>query len=180
VDIEKLSDKLECIPHDSKICHIYSYSTIIDEHKLKVLFEKMKYMNENFMIQDNIPLMFVFSTPYDYLKFLKTCKSSQCTVEIPESIYFEELENHHTLANISDYPQFITYISGGFDARFFNSLTSDKYTVTKSSTNKEKIKAEYTFYHLLPENMQGWFVLPYNYQENKDSSSYTMERYNIT
>ena len=43
-----------------------------------------------------------------------------------------------------------------------------------------KIKAEYSFYHLLPEDMKIWFVMPFNYQESEKSASYTMERLHMT
>jgi len=78
---------------------------------------------------------------------------------------------------MSDYSAFIRFLSGGFDARFFNTLNGTDYTVVKKSTDKKKIKMEYTFYHLIPEEMQSWFVLPYNYAEGEDWASYTMERY---
>ena len=75
---------------------------------------------------------------------------------------------------------FLTFITGGFDARFFNALAGDEYTVTKRSAKKEKIKAEYQFYYLLPETMKMWFVMPYDYKEDADGASYTMERFHMT
>ena len=50
------------------------------------------------------------------------------------------------------------------------------YTLVKSSSNKEKIRAEYQFYHLLPEDMKFWFVMPFHYKEEEKLASYTMER----
>ena len=46
--------------------------------------------------------------------------------------------------------------------------------------NKNKIKAEYTFYHLLPDDMKFWFVLPFDYREDDEKASYTMERLHTT
>ena len=61
---------------------------------------------------------------------------------------------------------FIQCITGNFESRFFNSLQGDEYTLVKSSTNKKKIKSEYMYYHLLPEDMRIWFVMPFNYPDD--------------
>ncbi len=82
--------------------------------------------------------------------------------------------------DLSDVNNFRSFITGGFDARFFNSLTGDEYTVVKSSSRKDKIKAEYTFWHLLPDDMKQWFVRPFDYKEDKDLASYRMQRYHMT
>ncbi|MCR4902529.1 MAG: hypothetical protein K6A23_06705, partial [Butyrivibrio sp.] len=65
-------------------------------------------------------------------------------------------------------------------SRYFNSLKGNEYTLVKSSTNKKKIKAEYDFYHLLPEDMKYWFVMPFDYKEDDEKASYTMERLHMT
>ncbi len=83
-------------------------------------------------------------------------------------------------SDLSETANFRSFITGGFDARFFNSLTGDEYTVVKSSPKKEKIKAEYTFYHLLPDDMKQWFVRPFDYEETSESASYRMQRYHMT
>lgn len=80
------------------------------------------------------------------------------------------------LVDIGKISNFIQCITGNFDSRYFNSLKENEYTLVKCSSNKSKIKSEYTFYHLLPEDMKYWFVMPFNYQETKDEASYTMER----
>jgi len=81
------------------------------------------------------------------------------------------------LSNVANFRSFIT---GGFDARFFNSLSGDEYTVVKTSSKKDKIKAEYSFYGLLPDDMKQWFVRPFDYQEHDDAASYRMQRYHMT
>lgn len=82
--------------------------------------------------------------------------------------------------DLSDVGNFRYFITGGFDARFFNSLSGDEYTVVKTSEKKDKIKAEYTFYSLLPDDMKQWFVRPYDYREDERSASYRMQRYSMT
>ena len=82
--------------------------------------------------------------------------------------------------DLSDPSNFRSFITGGFDARFFNDLSGDEYTVVKSSSKKEKIKAEYEFYSLLPDDMKQWFVRPFDYKEDEGSASYSMQRYHMT
>ncbi|MBR6159559.1 MAG: hypothetical protein IKQ40_04585 [Lachnospiraceae bacterium] len=82
--------------------------------------------------------------------------------------------------DLSDPANFRSFITGGFDARFFNSLTGDGYTVVKTSKKKEKIRAEYKFYDLLPDDMKQWFVRPFDFKEDDDTASYRMQRYNMT
>lgn len=43
-----------------------------------------------------------------------------------------------------------------------------------------QIKSEYTFYHLLPEDMKYWYVMPFSYKEDEKTASYTMERLHMT
>ena len=57
---------------------------------------------------------------------------------------------------------------------------SDEYTVVKKSGKKNKIKAEYTFYSLLPDDMKQWFVRPFDYREDERYASYRMQRYSMT
>ena len=83
-------------------------------------------------------------------------------------------------ADLSDIGNFRSFITGGFDARYFNRLTGDEYTVVKASSKKEKIKAEYTFWTLLPDDMKQWFARPFDYREDGDIASYKMQRYNMT
>lgn len=82
--------------------------------------------------------------------------------------------------DLSDVSNFRSFITGGFDARFFNSLAGDEYTVVKSSSKKDKIKAEYTFYGLLPDDMKQWFARPFDYREDEGTASYAMQRYHMT
>ena len=92
---------------------------------------------------------------------------------------YTEIESD-AFTDLSDVANFRSFITGGFDARFFNSLTGDDHTVVKSSEKKSKIKAEYTFYGLLPDDMKQWFVRPFDYKEDADGASYRMQRYHMT
>lgn len=112
-----------------------------------------------------------------------------CVIFRDEKAFFEahpaDLDTYTEIktdafTDLSDPAAFRAFITGGFDARFFNSLSGDEYTVVKSSKKKDKIRAEYKFYHLLPEDMKQWFVRPFDLKEEGECSSYRMQRYNMT
>lgn len=60
--------------------------------------------------------------------------------------------------------------------RFFNSLEIKKDIITKKSTIKTKIKKEYMYYKLLPDEMKIWMVEPFDYKENETTAQYSMKR----
>jgi hypothetical protein len=78
------------------------------------------------------------------------------------------------LAHIGD---FLSFTSGSTATRHFNQVQIDDYYYTKSSTDKHKMFAEYSFYGLVPESMRPWLIQPFDYQEQGDRASYKMLRY---
>ena len=70
-----------------------------------------------------------------------------------------EMINVDNFLDISKYNNLLTYISGKLDARYFNSLEVSEDVVIKKSTNKDKIKREYMYYQLLPDEMKKWMVI---------------------
>lgn len=164
---------------DYKVIHLFSYSMIDNGRRFELLLKKLAYSASNAIVQNkNKILMASFKNIEEYGEFIDIRKSTR-EIQAFSSMDFLRLKNEY-LYDLSDYNTFIGFISGSFDARFFNKLDGDEYTVTKISEEKTKIKKEYKFYHLLPEEMQSSFVLPYDYREDEKVASYTMERYNFT
>ena len=75
------------------------------------------------------------------------------------------------LAKISD---FLQYSSGSTETRHFNNVKIDSLYYTKSSHDRNKMKAEYCFYHLASERMKPWFVETFDFKEDNDQSGFTM------
>lgn len=149
---------------------LFSDFGIRDEKELGILLEKACYVNENYQIVCEGRIAAVIYTDYEqYLKF----------GDEKAAAGFEKIETEAfvDLANVNHFRQFIT---SGFDARYFNALSGDTYTVVKSSGNVEKLRAEYEFYKLLPDEMKMWFVMPFDFKEGEGTASYTMERYHMT
>lgn len=188
--VEGVLEELKGYEPDTKVLHLFSNSIILNEEKVRITFKKLKYIEENYIFLDdserknnNYPSCFVIKNLSEYCNFLGKYSQILNKLEIYLSknidVEFRTI-NIDGFFNIENYSNFLKFISGGFDARFFNTLKGDNYIVTKSSTNKLKIKAEYTYYHLLPDEMKKWYVMPYNYKENEIKASYEMERYHMT
>lgn len=81
------------------------------------------------------------------------------------------------LIDLRDPLKFTDYLTSNFDVRFFNSVqTVNDFVVLKCSSEKEKLHREFKYYHLLPPELQMFFVQPYDYKAEVDRASYKMER----
>ncbi len=147
----------------------YSDFGVADLKELETIVYKAGYAHENYKItQANRIACVIFKDAASFF--------SASLADLDK--YTEIISNAFT--DLSDVGKFRSFITGGFDARFFNTLSGDEYTVVKSSDKKSKIKAEYTFYGLLPDDMKQWFVRPYDYREDAERASYKMPRYHMT
>lgn len=179
-ELPKLIRNMEMMNNNVIIIHTFSSFIIKDEKAARILVEKMKYIKDNFIIRSNGTLAFLaFNSVREYILYLKGSENIGYTYHIPENIEFKEIEND-AMVDISNLSSFTQFITSGFDARFFNSLQGNQYVVVKSSTNKKKIKSEYMYYHLLPDCMKMWFVMPFDYEETEEVARYSMERYQMT
>lgn len=139
----------------------------------------MRYVIHRLLIMDGRRVAaMMFPDNKSYNVFCKNVVSGQKPWDLGKNI--NESFEIEGLVDIGIIGNFIQCITGNFDSRYFNSLKGNEYTIVKSSTNKKKIKAEYSFYHLLPEDMKFWFVMPFNYLEDEKVASYTMERLHMT
>ncbi len=179
-ELEDLLKDVRRVEPDYAIVHISSNFGIRNNDEFGILLEKAQFINKNMIVRDGEEFVAaMFTSQEEYVDFLKRVEKHGGEIDFSLVKNFETIESDVfvDLKNVSNFLQFIT---GGFDARFFNALEGDEYVVTKRSTNKKKIKMEYEFYHLLPDNMKMWFVMPFDYKENEESASYTMERYHMT
>lgn len=72
---------------------------------------------------------------------------------------------------------FLTLAAGSTAARHFNAVSMDTYFYTKSSSDKRKMRAEYSFYGLVPEALRPWLVQPFDFRDEGERASYRMMRY---
>lgn len=171
--------EIEFYSGDVRIMHCFSNYLISDSEKAALSFQKLSFIDEVFGVLDGKrAVAAMFPGVETYSSFCKNIMSGQRAWDIVRNV--KETFEIEGLVDISVIGNFIQCITGNFDSRYFNSLKGNEYTLVKSSSNKRKIKAEYCFYHLLPEDMKFWFVMPFHYREDEESASYTMERFHMT
>ena len=162
-----------------KVLHCFSNYLISDPRKAGLSFKKLSYIDEVYGVLDSQrAVAAMFPSAADYIMFCNNVIAGQKAWDLVRGL--KEKFEIEGLVDIGVIGNFIQCITGNFDSRYFNSLKGNEYTLVKSSSNKRKIKAEYSFYHILPEDMKFWFVMPFNYQETEESASYTMERLHMT
>ena len=160
---------------DTRILHCFSNYLISDSGKAALSFKKLEYIDEPYgVLDEKRAVAAMFPNVETYIHFCKNVMLGQRAWDLAKNM--GETFEIEGLVDISVIGNFIQCITGNFDSRYFNSFKGNEYTLVKNSSNKKKIKAEYNFYHLLPEDMKFWFVMPFNYQETESDASYTMER----
>ncbi len=172
LEAEALKGQKEPSGNDANqvIFRMFSDFGIGEELSLAMLMEKACYVNENYRVVCGGRTAAIIYT--DYGQYL--AEQDEQTAERFEKI---ETDAFVDLSKVSRFRQFIT---SGFDARFFNALSGDDYTVVKRSDNAAKLRSEYEFYTLLPDEMKMWFVMPFDFREEAGRASYTMQRYHMT
>ena len=162
--------------NEYKIIHFFSKFIITDAGTFGLTLKKLDFIEEPYcLIDTNKHVAGVMFHNFDsYRIFLQHILQEGNTITT-----FAEIEQKipvRGILDISNIDNFICCITGNFDSRYFNNLKGDGYTLVKSSADKKKIRAEYTYYQLLPEDMKCWFVMPFNYKEDAQTASYTMQR----
>ncbi len=161
------------------IVHLFANAWLSNPQEALLSFQKFNYAQEPWRMTYNGKTVCLF---FPHIKtYLTYCKNSMAGLSVAEaSDMVQQAFEAQGIADLSNIQQFTHYITAHADSRYFNSLEEDAYTLTKTSTDKIKLKKEYTYYRLLPDDMKRWFVMPYNYQENEKTASYMMERLHMT
>lgn len=177
-EVEPFLAKIRVLNEDYRVLHIFSNYVVRNTDEASCLIQKIPYVNIPVLaIENKMPVLFMFKSLSEYIHFVENNFQNLLSLECFSGF---DITETNAFFDISIHSNFLGYISGGFDARFFNSVQGDEFTVTKSSHDIKKIRAEYEFYRLLPDEMKIWFVMPYNYQEADGKASYQMERLHMT
>lgn len=174
-----LVKEMEQYKEEVRVLHCFSNYLIADSRKAALSLKKLTYIEEPFgVLEKKRAVAALFPDAETYISFCRNIMSGQHAWDIVRGM--EDTFEIDGMVDIGVIHNFIQCITGNFDSRYFNSLKGNEYTLVKSSSNKEKIRAEYCFYHLLPEDMRFWFVMPFHYEEKENIASYTMERLHMT
>ena len=182
-DIENLSQRISSLGNNGidRIIHCFSNFIVTDIAQAGLTLKKIDYIEEEIVLEDRNSscIGIMFANVEQYLTFLKQAVELHGSIEVVREDRAQRLECAG-FVNMGIIRNFIQCLTGNFDSRYFNSMEETGFILRKSSQNKAKIKKEYTYYHLLPENMQRWFVMPFDYRETEDTASYAMERLYMT
>ncbi|HEX8482193.1 MAG TPA: hypothetical protein VF650_09840 [Allosphingosinicella sp.] len=77
--------------------------------------------------------------------------------------------------DLRDVRSFLGFMSGATEARQFNETSIGGPIFTKSSADREKMRAEYGFFHSAPEALKRFLVPTFDYRETEGGAAYSME-----
>ena len=80
------------------------------------------------------------------------------------------------MLDISDQRTLQDVLSGQYDARHFNSVERQEYTVVKKSSDRQKLRSEFEFFGSVPPKFQMFLVQPFDFSDDGRTASYRMER----
>lgn len=81
--------------------------------------------------------------------------------------------------DLRDVNSFLRFMIGATEARHFNATKVEDGVFRKFSNDKEKMRKEYTFFHIVPENMKRFLIPTFDFQENAEQASYGMESLSV-
>lgn len=87
----------------------------------------------------------------------------------------ETMFDHLEVIDLRSARNFLRFITGSTEARHFNQLDSTDGVLTKSSTDIAKMRAEYAFFHAVPEEMKRFLVPTFGFVEDGHKACYSME-----
>ena len=180
-EIKHLTGAVSMLPETGKrtaVVRVFSDCIIRNIPEFSVILKKAGYTEDDYRVMagDRVAAI-IYRDSGSFFRDEDICEDTDAIRE--RALDYDEISSD-AFYDISVKEHFLSFITGGFEARFFNSVSGDRYTVTKKSNNIEKIRAEYRFYYLLPESMRSWFVLPYDFREEGGQASYKMQRYHMT
>ena len=177
-DIAEFRGRLEVAGEDTAVLFVSGRTGFNDYGRLHQLVEKLPYARESFADSLYKPLIVFMRNAHDLVEQWAAFEKQPLHAWEQAWRDYERLQSVQQvdLANLDD---FLHLIAGFTAARHFNHIQVDAHFCTKSSADRRKILAEYSFYGLAPEEMRPWLVQPFNYRDDGETASYKMLRYRI-
>lgn len=175
-DLAVLRSNLETCHEDTAACVIAGRSGFPRADLLTQLVERLPYAEEDFTDTLYKPLIVFLRNAHDLVDRWSEFTSGPLHTweqSWQHSLRLQSLQPLD-LGKISD---FLSFSSGSTATRHFNEVLIDAYYYTKSSTDKRKMRAEYSFYGLVPERMRPWLIQSFDFKDEGERASYKMLRY---
>lgn len=175
-DFVALRATLEASSEDCAVCVIAGRAGFVVPERLYQLAERLPYAEEDFTDRLYKPLLVFLRNAHRLVEQWPAFEAGPLHTWEAAWQGSQRLQSVQPLdlAKIGD---FLSFISGSTATRHFNQVQIDAYYYTKSSSDRRKMLAEYSFYGLAPESMRPWLIQPFDYQDNGERASYKMLRY---
>jgi hypothetical protein len=175
-DLIALRALLEASSENCAVCVVAGRAGFIEPERLGQLVQRLPYAEEDFTDRLYKPLVVFLRNAHRLVEQWSAFEAAPLHTWQQAWQGCQRLQSvlPLDLAKIGD---FFTFTSGSTATRHFNQVQIDDYYYTKSSTDKRKMLAEYSFYGLVPESMRPWLIQPFDYQEQGGRASYKMLRY---
>ena len=152
---------------------------IKDSEAVASQLKKARYSRETLISHQAAPLLATFGSGAAFADFISRLRPGEAATGSELASPAPTMNCGDWMTDISVPENFFAFFSGSSETRSFNRLHGDRYEFVKTSKDKDKCRREYRHYHLLPEAMQRWFVLPYGYKDSGEEASYAMERLQV-
>lgn len=175
-DLPALRARLEASDDDCAVCVIAGRAGFPDPDRLAMLVERLPYAEEDFTDRPYKPLLLFLRHAHQLLEYWPAFAAGPVHGWEQGWRDAQRVQSLQPL-DISTMRGFLSLTTGATAARHFNQVDIDTYFYTKSSTDQAKMKAEYLFHSLVPEEMRPWLIQPFGYEEGNGRASYRMMRY---
>lgn len=175
-DLTALRSTLENCSEDAAACVIAGRTGFPRGDFLTQLIERLPYAEEDFTETLYKPLIVFWRNAHDLVDQWAEFTSSPIHTWEQSWQHSQRLQSLQPL-NLGNIREFLSFSSGSTATRHFNEVLIDAYYYTKSSTDKRKMQAEYSFYGLAPERMRPWLIQSFDFKDEGERASYKMLRY---
>ncbi len=175
-DLNGLKAALEASPPGIGVCIIAARSGFTQPERLTQLVERLPYAAEDFTDRIFKPLIVFLRNGHQLIKWWQEFKDGPVHLWHHDWLHSQRLQSTLPL-DLSDIGDFLSFTRGATATRHFNRVTIDNYYYTKISSDRRKMRAEYSFYGLVPESMRPWLIQPFAFEEDEQQASYKMMRY---
>ena len=175
-DLAALRSTLETCSEDTAVCVIAGCSGFPKADSLTQLIERLPYAEEDFTETLYKPLIVFWRNAHDLVDQWAKFISSPIHTWEQSWQHSQRLQSLQPF-NLGNIREFLSLSSDSTATRHFNEVLIDDYYYIKSSTDKRKIRAEYSFYGIAPERMRPWLIQPFDFKNDGERASYKMLRY---
>ncbi|MFQ3577304.1 MAG: hypothetical protein SNJ77_12795 [Cytophagales bacterium] len=161
----------------------HSSVAVIDQEKFGLFIEKMVLLNQSICLSDfseTKPLF--FDSSIGLKSFFEAITDFGKPFEEVFSEYSSDIEclrKETFYTHIKDLGSLIQFLHSNFEARHFNQIEKDELTITKKSNKIDKIKAEFEYYHHVPNELKSFFLPTFDFRTSDNQASYKLEKLNV-